>query len=91
MDNQDIKCRVIEEELRSVWPEWQAAIPPPVRPSQSQPKKNGQSGGNKSVIAIVLVCIIVAVALTVLVNQRGGTESSAGVDQGVVAETEGND
>lgn len=69
----------------------QAPTTPPVRPSQSQPQKNGQSGGNKSVIAIVLVCIIAAVALTVLVSQRGGTGSSAGVDQGVVAETEGND
>lgn len=69
----------------------QPTAPPPVRPSQSQPQKNGQSGGNKSVIAIVLVCIIAAVALTVLVSQRGGTGSSAGVDQGVVAETEGND
>ena len=69
----------------------QATAPPPVRFYQSQPKKNGQSGGNKLVIAIVLVCIIAAVALTVLVSQRGGTGSSAGVDQGVVAETEGND
>ena len=67
------------------------AIPPPVMPSQSQPKKKKLSGGNKLVIAIVLVCIIAAVALTVLVSQRGGTGSSAGVDQGVVAETEGND
>ena len=69
----------------------QPTAPPPVRFYQSQPKKNGQSGGNKLVIAIVLVCIIAAVALTVLVSQRGGTGSSAGVDQGVVAETEGND
>lgn len=68
----------------------QAPTTPPVRPSQSQPQKNGQSGGNKSVIAIVLVCIIVAVALTVLVSQRGGTGSSAGADQGEVAQTEGN-
>ena len=69
----------------------QASTPPPVRSYQSQPKKNGLPSGSKSVIAIVLVCIIAAVALTVLVSQRGGTESSAGVDQGVVAETEGND
>ena len=69
----------------------QASTPPPVRSYQSQPKKNGLPSGSKSVIAIVLVCIIAAVALTVLVSQRGGTESSAGVDQGVVVETEGND
>lgn len=25
MDNYDIKCRIIEEELRSVWPEWHVA------------------------------------------------------------------
>ena len=69
----------------------QPTAPPPVRSYQSKPKKNGQSGGNKSVIAIVLVCIIAAVALAVLGSQQGGTGSSAGVDQGVVAETEGND
>lgn len=66
----------------------QPTAPPPVRSYQSKPKKNGQSGGNKLVIAIVLVCIIAAVASSVL---QGGTGSFAGVDQGVVAETEGND
>lgn len=69
----------------------QASTPPPVRSYQSQPKKNGLPGGVHPMIVIVLVCIIVSVALTVLGSQRSGTGSSAGVDQGVVAETEGND
>ena len=45
------------------------AIPPPVRPSQSQPKKKKLSGGNKLVIAIVLVCIIAAVALALNITR----------------------
>lgn len=65
------------------------AIPPPVMPSQSQPKKKKLSGGNKLVIAIVLVCIIAVVALALNVP-RSGTGSSAGADQGEVAQTEGN-
>ena len=68
----------------------QPTAPPPVRSYQSQPQKNGQSGGNILVLGLLLVFFIAVVAVASSVLQ-GGTGSSAVADQGVVAETEGND
>ena len=64
----------------------QAAAPQPARSSDSQTQKRGLTGVNKYVLAVIFVFLIVVVALALNVP-RSGTGSSAGADQGEVAQT----
>ena len=68
----------------------QQDTPPPVNASHSQPPKKGRSNEFKFVLAIELVCIIVAVVVGLGILQRGKGFSvlSERVEQSVVADTE---
>ena len=67
----------------------QAAAPQPARSSDSQTQKRGLPVVYKYVLAVIFVFLIVVVALALNVP-RSGTGSSAGADQGEVAQTERN-
>ena len=68
----------------------QAVDPPPSMPLQGQPQKKGESGRNKTVLGVLLVCIVAVVALTlgILQRRKDTLGSAAGANLGVVAQTE---
>ena len=70
----------------------QQDTPPPVNASHSQPPKKGRSNEFKFVLAIELVCLIVAAVVGLGIVQRGKGFSvlSERVEQSVVADTEGS-